>query len=133
MKHKYILILIVLSLISSGLFAVGGQEEAAPMEEMKKGPVLVASKIDTEGALLGNMIKLALENEGFEVEDKISFGPTDVVRRAIISGEIDIYPEYTGNGAFFFKTGNVKSDHAKDPGCRLRAVRGGKGKPVFVE
>jgi osmoprotectant transport system substrate-binding protein len=120
MKHKYILILIVLSLISSGLFAVGGQEEAAPMEEMKKGPVLVASKIDTEGALLGNMIKLALENEGFEVEDKISFGPTDVVRRAIISGEIDIYPEYTGNGAFFFN--QAGSDMWKDREKGFEAV-----------
>ncbi|WP_273876690.1 glycine betaine ABC transporter substrate-binding protein, partial [Serratia marcescens] len=29
-------------------------------------------------------------------------GTTKVLRGAITSGEIDIYPEYTGNGAFFF-------------------------------
>ena len=25
-----------------------------------------------------------------------------MVRQAIIAGEVDIYPEYTGNAAFFF-------------------------------
>ncbi len=29
-----------------------------------------------------------------------------MVRGAITSGELDIYPEYTGNGAFFFKDEN---------------------------
>ena len=68
-----------------------------------KGPIVVGSKIDTEGALLANTIILLLENEGFDVVDKSQFGPTQIVRTAIVSGEIDIYPEYTGNGAFFFK------------------------------
>jgi osmoprotectant transport system substrate-binding protein len=67
-----------------------------------KGPVTVGSKIDTEGALLSQMIILMLKDNGFEVVDKSSFGPTSVVRKAIASGELDLYPEYTGNGAFFF-------------------------------
>ncbi|WP_341212460.1 ABC transporter substrate-binding protein [uncultured Limimaricola sp.] len=64
--------------------------------------VVVGSKIDTEGALLGNMIKLVLEDAGLEVEDRIGLGATPIVRQAITGGEIDLYPEYTGNGAFFF-------------------------------
>ncbi|MBI2830143.1 MAG: ABC transporter substrate-binding protein [Chloroflexi bacterium] len=67
-----------------------------------KGPIIVGSKIDTEGALLSQMIILKLRDSGFQVTDKSRFGPTSVVRKAITSGEIDIYPEYTGNGAFFF-------------------------------
>ncbi len=67
-----------------------------------KGPITVASKIDTEGALLGQMIVLMLRQDGFSVIDRTSFGTTSIVRRAIISEEIDIYPEYTGNGGFFF-------------------------------
>lgn len=67
-----------------------------------KGPIVVGSKIDTEGALLANMIMLLLEDAGFDVVDKSHFGPTQIVRQALLSGEIDIYPEYTGNGAFFF-------------------------------
>lgn len=67
-----------------------------------KGPITVASKIDTEGALLGQMIVHVLEANGFEVNDKTEFGTTSVIRKAIVAGEIDIYPEYTGNGGFFF-------------------------------
>ncbi len=67
-----------------------------------QAPVKVSSKIDTEGALLGNMILLVLQKNGIPVESKISLGPTKIVRTAITSGEIDIYPEYTGNAAFFF-------------------------------
>jgi len=64
--------------------------------------VVVASKIDTEGALLGNMIILMLEKDGIATENRTEFGPTPMVRKAIAAGQIDIYPEYTGNGAFFF-------------------------------
>jgi len=66
-------------------------------------PVVVGSKIDTEGALLGNMILLVLAKAGIPVASKIQLGPTNIVRSAILAGQIDIYPEYTGNGARFFK------------------------------
>lgn len=64
--------------------------------------VVVGSKIDTEGNLLGNMIRIALEEGGIKTVDRISLGATPIVRQAITGGEIDIYPEYTGNAAFFF-------------------------------
>ncbi|MDV3249874.1 ABC transporter substrate-binding protein [Devosia sp. BK] len=70
--------------------------------------VVVSSKIDTEGGVLGNIIKQVLENNDIQVEDRIQLGATPIVREAIIAGEIDIYPEYTGNAAFFF-------DKADDP------------------
>ncbi len=66
----------------------------------------VGSKIDTEGALLGNMIQQVLESHGVKTINKIQLGTTPVVRGAIVAGELDIYPEYTGNGAFFFKDEN---------------------------
>ena len=95
----------LLSLLALVLFAVvgvligcdGGGGPAAA-----KGPVTVGSKIDTEGSLLSQMIILILRDNGFDVVDKSQFGTTSVVRKAITSGELDIYPEYTGNGAFFF-------------------------------
>ncbi|MDJ1159135.1 ABC transporter substrate-binding protein [Chelatococcus sp. SYSU_G07232] len=64
--------------------------------------IRVGSKIDTEGALLGNMIVLLLQKAGFTVESKVQLGPTKIVRQAILAGELDVYPEYTGNAAFFF-------------------------------
>ncbi len=65
-------------------------------------PVRVGSKIDTEGKLLGNMMVLALEANGIKTQSKVSLGNTQVMRGAITAGEIDLYPEYTGNGAFIF-------------------------------
>jgi osmoprotectant transport system substrate-binding protein len=64
--------------------------------------IVIASKIDTEGALLGNIILATLQAHGLPVENKLQLGPTNIVRAAILSGQIDIYPEYTGNGALFF-------------------------------
>ena len=65
-------------------------------------PLRVGSKIDTEGKLIGNMMVLALEANGIKTQSKVSLGNTQVMRGAITAGEIDIYPEYTGNGAFIF-------------------------------
>lgn len=64
--------------------------------------VVVSSKIDTEGGVLGNLILLALQAKGIETESRLQLGGTPVVRKAITAGEIDLYPEYTGNAAFFF-------------------------------
>jgi len=78
------------------LFAAGAQETTT------LGEVVIDSKIDTEGALLGNMMVLLLEDASFAVVDKTQTGTTPIVRSAIIAGEIDIYPEYTGNAYYFF-------------------------------
>lgn len=83
--------------------------------------VVVASKIDTEGALLGNMIILMLEKDGIATEDRTEFGPTSMVRKAIAAGQIDIYPEYTGNGAFFF--GLADDPLWKDPSKGYQKVK----------
>jgi osmoprotectant transport system substrate-binding protein len=64
-------------------------------------PVRVASKIDTEGALLGQLILQTLQGAGIPTEDRLQLGSTQIVRRALLAGEVDLYPEYTGNGAFF--------------------------------
>ena len=68
----------------------------------RDGAVVVASKIDTEGALLGNMILAMLRGHRITVESRLQLGPTNILRAAILAGQVDIYPEYTGNGALFF-------------------------------
>ena len=72
---------------------------AVGAEEAK---IVVASKIDTEGSLLGSMIVALLEAHGLAVDNKLQLGPTNIVRAALLAGQIDIYPEYTGNGALIF-------------------------------
>jgi len=65
--------------------------------------VVVSSKIDTEGGVLGHIIQLVLDANDIATTDRIQLGGTPVVRNAILAGEIDIYPEYTGNAAYFFE------------------------------
>jgi osmoprotectant transport system substrate-binding protein len=67
-----------------------------------RADVVVSSKIDTEGAVLGNIILLTLGANGIKTQDRIQLGAGPVVRKAITAGEIDIYPEYTGNAGYFF-------------------------------
>jgi osmoprotectant transport system substrate-binding protein len=76
--------------------------------------IVVASKIDTEGTLLGNMILAVLRAHRLPVENRLELGPTDIVRAALLAGQVDIYPEYTGNGALFFHLEN-------DPAWKDRA------------
>ena len=87
--RRILLLAIVAMLLSAGTAA------AEPA-------VVVASKIDTEGALLGNMILAMLGGHEIAVQNRLQLGPTNIVRAAILAGQIDIYPEYTGNGALFF-------------------------------
>jgi osmoprotectant transport system permease protein len=58
--------------------------------------VVVGSKNFTEGYLLAEIMAQALEGEGFDVERRFGFGGTKVCYEALLKGEIDIYPEYTG-------------------------------------
>jgi osmoprotectant transport system substrate-binding protein len=64
--------------------------------------VVVSSKLSTESAMLGQMIRLVLQAHGIATVDRTTLGATPVVRKALIAGEIDIYVEYTGNAGFFF-------------------------------
>ena len=84
-------------------------------------PVVVSSKIDTEGALLGQMILAVFRENGIPVTDRTGLGPTSVVRKAILAGEIDIYPEYTGNGFYFFK--GTEENLWKDPARAYAKVK----------
>lgn len=90
----WLVVLSTSAIVSSG--CIGGETA------LVKGPLIIGSKIDTEGSLLGQMIILTLQQNGFQTVDKTQLGPTSIIRQALLSGEIDIYPEYTGNGAFFF-------------------------------
>ena len=88
-----------------GVLAAGLALAATPVRAAD--PVRVSSKLDTEGGLLGHMIRLMLDANGIPTVNRIQLGTTRILRQALLAGEIDIYPEYTGNGAFFF---SVDSD-----------------------
>ena len=78
------LLLIVAFLISS----CGGTADTT---------VRIGSKEFTEQYILGNMYALLLEDAGYTVEYQ-SLGGTSENHQALLNGDLDIYPEYTGTG-----------------------------------
>jgi osmoprotectant transport system substrate-binding protein len=64
--------------------------------------VVVSSKLSSESAMLGDMIRLLLNAAGIATIDRSRIGATSVVRKALLSGEVDLYVEYTGNAGLFF-------------------------------
>jgi osmoprotectant transport system substrate-binding protein len=99
---KYLRFAIAGSATLAIVVAIAGCAGSTSDSAGTKGPITIGSKIDTEGELVSSIVKLALEDGGFEVVDKSQTGTTEVVRKAIIAGEIDLYPEYSGNGYWFF-------------------------------
>jgi len=63
-------------------------------------PVQVGSKDFTENLILGELYALALEDQGIPVERRLGLS-TAVTHEALISGDVDLFPEYTGTGLMF--------------------------------
>jgi osmoprotectant transport system substrate-binding protein len=61
-----------------------------------KPAVTLGTKDFTEEFVLGNLYAQALEAKGYKVNLKENIGSTEIIDKALTSGEIDGYPEYTG-------------------------------------
>lgn len=60
--------------------------------------IRVGSKNFTEQLVVGELYAQALEAQGATVERRLNLGGTAIAQSALLSGEIDLYPEYTGTG-----------------------------------
>jgi osmoprotectant transport system permease protein len=58
--------------------------------------VTVGSKVSTDSVILGELAAQLLESEGLKVRRRSQLGGTQLLWSALLSGEIDLYPEYTG-------------------------------------
>jgi osmoprotectant transport system substrate-binding protein len=92
-------------LLAAGVLLSAAGAAAVP------APVVVSSKLSSESAMLGEMIRLMLNSQGIATIDRTRIGATPVVRKALLTGEIDLYVEYTGNAGLFF-------NDAADPAWR---------------
>lgn len=75
---------------------------AMVMEARAAAPIIVSSKLDLEGGLIGQMMLVALAGVGVPAVNRLQIGPTAILRQALLSGAVDLCVEYTGNAAFFF-------------------------------
>ncbi|MDI6691766.1 MAG: glycine betaine ABC transporter substrate-binding protein [Anaerosomatales bacterium] len=104
MRSRSLLVLLAAVLAASML--VGGcakqQDATGGGETKKEGPtVRVASLLDSEGVVLGSMVIQMLDANGIPTEDKTKFGTPDVVRKALLAGDVDATIDYTGSGQYY--------------------------------
>ncbi len=102
MKKTPILLLLMV-LVTAVLVACGGGSS----DEKR---ITVASKDFTEQFILGEMYAQLLENNGFTVQRRLNLGGTPVAHQAMLDGQIDLYPEYTGTGLLTVLQLGVMSD-----------------------
>ena len=72
--------------------------------------VTIGSKKFTESVILGEIAGQRLRSEGFEYAHRQDLGGTRVLWNALVSGDIDIYPEYTGTLMFEIFAGSSIAD-----------------------
>ncbi len=73
-----------------------GADSTSEQPGAGKPGVTIGTKDFTEEFVLGNLYAQALEAKGFNVTLKENIGSTEIIDKALTSGEIDGYPEYTG-------------------------------------
>ena len=82
--------------------------------------IRVGSKNFTEQVVLGEIIAQHLEHRlGQKVERSLNLGGTLLAHQAMLSGEIDLYPEYSGTALAAI----LKQSTVNDPGAVLQQVR----------
>jgi osmoprotectant transport system substrate-binding protein len=81
---------------SSSGGGTGSSSSSSEQPGEGKPAVTIGTKDFTEEFVLGNLYAQALEAKGYQVNLKENIGSTEIIDKALTSGEIDGYPEYTG-------------------------------------
>jgi len=86
---KIICVLLTVMMMAGVLVGCGGDTD--------ENSVTIGSKQFTENILLAEMYAQLIENfTDINVERRLNLGGTTVIFSALMSGEVDIYPEYSG-------------------------------------
>jgi glycine betaine/choline ABC-type transport system substrate-binding protein len=83
-------------------------------------PITVGSKNFTEQVILGEIVAQHLEHRlGLRVTRKLNLGGTLLAHQALVKGDIDLYPEYTGTAL----AAVLKLPLTREPAAALDSVR----------
>jgi len=77
--------------------ATGDPLAPEPDTDAPAETIVVGSQAYYSNEIIAEIYAQALENAGFEVERNFSIGQRDAYIPAIEAGEVDLFPEYTGN------------------------------------
>lgn len=111
----------VMALSLSGCGSSGGGNADSSADSLSGTTFSVGSKEFTEELVLGQIAIQALEHAGATVKDKTGITGTTNVRKALTTGQIDMYWEYTGTG-WTTLLGHEASTAPKDPAQLYAAV-----------
>ena len=75
---------------------VGAVALYASRPAISRGSIRVGSKNFTEQIVLGEIVAQQLEHAGLTVERRFNLGGTFICDRALRSGDLDVYVEYSG-------------------------------------
>lgn len=92
-KHKSKKIIKFIGIIMLILSAFGIYNKA---KEKAYPTIIIGHKNFTEQRILGNLLSLIIENKTNFKTKVVELGGSNLVFQALNSGEIDVYPEYTG-------------------------------------
>jgi osmoprotectant transport system substrate-binding protein len=106
---------------TSSTTAPGGQPGAG------KPAVTIGDKNFPEELTLGQLYTQALVAKGFKVNLKANIGATEVIDKALTTGKIDMYPEYTGIGLTAVAGDNTPPASADDAYNKLKAFEEKRG------
>ena len=92
------------------IVSVLGAAHSGAAGEGSKLTLRIGSKNFTEQFVLAEMYAQALEARGYRIERFINLGGTLIAHQAVVSGRIDMYPEYTGTALAAVVKGTLSSD-----------------------
>jgi osmoprotectant transport system substrate-binding protein len=81
---------------SSSTSASSNTTSSAALPGAGKPTVILGDKNFTEEYILGSLYQEALQAKGFKVVLKGNIGSSELIYKALTSGQIEMYPEYTG-------------------------------------
>jgi osmoprotectant transport system permease protein len=106
--------------VGAALVALGAIAAASGLASGPRAAVIrVGSKNFTEQIILGELVAQQIERAGLNVERRLNLGGTFICDRALRSGDIDVYVEYTGTA----DTAVFKNPVETDPSRVLARVR----------
>ena len=114
------------------LSGCGGSGKKAATAASSKPLVTLGTKNFTEEYVVGQLYKQALEAKGFRVELKNNIGSSEIVDRALTSGAIDMYPEYTGVIVQEIANEKRRPHSALETYKRAKAFEAGRGFAVLA-
>jgi len=120
--------------ISFGVALLLGVLTAGTLRAAAAQPTIsIGSKNFTEEYVLGELYKQALQAKGYQVSYHSNIGSTEIIDKALTSGQINFYPEYTGTMlSVVFNNDKVFKSAAATYAAALKAQKA-RGYTLFAQ